>query len=388
MPDLLLTLHGTAFDMGRQHARQVRPVWPMLREVIASRLALLQTLGADHSQALLTAHQALEDLDRPLLDFLAGLAEGLALPVGDMVRYTLSSYLTDLHKVSGGRGQIQVDGCTTWAAAGPATVDGRPILAKNRDFHQDHLPLQCLAWVDPDDGYDFLTLGSAGSPHVYSSGINERGLAIADTHVLSTDIGPGLPRFSLMREVLQHHDNTQSALDYLRSVQHMGAGTLILADSRGHLAVCESGHTQSGYLEAEGGPFLSSTNHFVTPALISAWVEDEPPIFQGNSPARRNRVLAALQEDVGRVEAAWAQSLMTAHGSPQDAICRHPIIDPDQPQHPSLESSTISAVIFLPLGLPEDPLPSPALLLADGQPCRAPWSAWTVGRKAITTPNS
>ena len=86
MPDLLLTLHGTAFDMGRQHARQVRPVWPMLREVIASRLALLQTLGADHSQALLTAHQALEDLDRPQLDFLAGLAEGLALPVGDMVR--------------------------------------------------------------------------------------------------------------------------------------------------------------------------------------------------------------------------------------------------------------------------------------------------------------
>lgn len=376
MPDLLLTLHGTAFDMGRQHARQVQAVRPMLQEVIASRLALLQTLGANRSQALLAAHQALEEMDRPLLDFLAGLAEGLALPVGEMVRYTLSSYLTDLHKVSGGLVQAQIDGCTTWAASGPATADGRPILAKNRDFHQDHLPLQCLTWVRPDVGYAFLSLGSAGSPHVYSSGINERGLAIADTHVLSRDIGPGLPRFSLMREVLQHHDTTRSALDYLGSVQHMGAGTLILADSQGHLAVWESGHAQSGYVEAVGGPFLSSANHFVTPALADQWVENELPIFQGNSLARRARILAALGTDTGKVDPAWAKAMMTAHGTPQDAICRHPITDPDRPHHPGLESSTISTVLFLPLGLPDDP--TPGLLLAEGQPCRAPWSPWTV----------
>ncbi len=379
MPDLLLTLHGTAFDMGRQHAQQVQPVWPKLQEVIQARLGLLQRLGADLPRSLLPAHQALEEWDRPLLDFLAGLAEGLGRPVGDLVRYTLSSYLTDLHKVSGGRGQILPDGCTTWAASGPATADGRPILAKNRDYHQDHIPLQSLAWVDPADGYDFVSLGSAGSPHVFSSGINERGLVIADTHVLSTDIGPGLPRFSLMREVLQHHDSTGSALDYLRSVQHMGAGTLVLADVRGHLAVCESGHAQSGYLEAASGPFLASTNHFVTPPLADRWVEDEPPIFQGNSPARRTRILAALQADQGHVDSSWAKSLMTAHGTPQDAICRHPFIDPDQPHHPSLESSTIASILFLPQGLPDDP--TPALLLADGQPCLSPWTRWTVAAR-------
>lgn len=380
MPELLLSLHGSAFDMGRQHARQVRPVRPLVLEAIQLRLALLQRLGADHPKALLPAHQALEEMDRPLLDFLAGLAEGLLLSVGDLVRYTLSSYLTDLHKVTGGRGQVQPDGCTTWAASGSATVDGHPILAKNRDYHQDHLPLQSLARVAPDDGYNFLSLGSAGSPHVFSSGINERGLAIADTHVLSTDIGPGLPRFSLMREVLQHHDSTQSALDYLRSVQHMGAGTLILADSRGHLAVCESGHTQPGYLEAKNGPYLSSTNHFATPALVDHWVEDEPAIFVGNSPARRSRILAALQADAGRIDPAWAQAMMTAHGTPQDAICRHPIIDPDQPHHPSLESSTISTIIFLPLGLPD--APTPTLLLAEGQPCQSAWASWTVAKRA------
>lgn len=390
---LTLNLTGSPCEIGRQHGRQVLHLRPLLVQVIAGRLAELRRLDADRSQAFQPAREALEALDRPLLDFLVGLAEELALAYEDLLRYALSSYLKDLHKVSGGDGGAGlqastrptssirknlptldglVEGCTTWAAAGSTTRDGRPLLAKNRDYHQDHIPLQALARISPTHGYRAISLGSAGSPHVFSSGINERGLAVADTHVLSRDIGPGLPRFSLMREILERHDSTRSALDYLRSAQHMGAGTLILADARGHLAVCESGHRRSGYRESRYGAPLASTNDFVSPELTGQWIEDEPPLLQGNSPARRSRVLAALDASAGQVDVAWAQALMAAHGSAQDAICRHPLSS-DGPAQAVLNSSSISSIIFLPAGLPEASSTQPALLLAAGQPCQAEW---------------
>lgn len=389
MTILTLTLRGSAREIGRQHGRQIQHLRPRLMQVMAQRLESLRRLDADNPQVLRPALAALEELDRPLLDFLHGLADELNLNFDDLLRYTLSSYLNDLRKVrhslSGPDTGAATDGCTTWAASGALTGDGRPLLAKNRDYHRDHIALQHLARVAPADGYRFLSLGSAGSPHVFSSGVNERGLAVADTHVLSWDIGPGLPRFSLMRELLTHHADIASALDYLRSVQHMGAGTLILADAAGQLAVCESGHRRCGYLQAGPGQPLVSTNHFVTEELAGAWMEDEPPLLVGNSPARRQRVLDALSSLASPGDESWAVALMSAHGDAQNAICRHPLPDDSPLPHPSLDSSTISSVLFFPAGRACQPS-APGLRLAIGQPCTARWQEWSLASLPAPTP--
>jgi hypothetical protein len=188
--------------------------------------------------------------------------------------------------------------------------------------------------------------------------------------VLARDLGPGLPRFSLMREILERHATTASALAYLCSVQHMGGGTLLLADRAGHLALCESGHRESGFVEALNGA-LASANHFVTDPLAAQWVEDEPELLVGNSVARRGRVLAALAGSAGQVDAAWAQALMAAHGGPLDAICRHALVLDGTSPGLALDTSTISVAVYLPSGLAGRD--RPALLLAAGQPCEASW---------------
>ena len=84
------------------------------------------------------------------------------------------------------------------------TRDGAPILAKNRDYHPDHQPLQCLARVKPKLTAILLRLTSAGSPGVFSSGINSFGLAVVDTFIASSEIGPGIARYSLMMDILQN----------------------------------------------------------------------------------------------------------------------------------------------------------------------------------------
>ena len=368
-----LSVSGTPEEMGRQHGRQVRDLRDHLASTIAQRLADLRRLDAERPERLRPAVEALEELDIPLLAFLQGVASSLELDYGQVLRYTLSSYLRDLHE-AGAAGEVPMspsEGCTTWAASGFTTKGEVTLLAKNRDYHRDHIPLQALVQVAPASGYRYLAIGSAGSPDVFSSGINQRGLAVADTHVLSRDLGPGLARFSLMRELLQYHPDTRSGLDYLRSVPHMGGGTLILADRSGHLAVCESGHTASGWVECRQG-FLVSTNHFETEALAAQWIENEPPALQGNSPARHHRVTRALVESGGQVDVPWAQGLMTTHGSPLDALCRHPLTPQGQPPQPGLDSSTISSAIFLPAGLSPGQ-DRPTLLLAAGQPCQATW---------------
>lgn len=374
---LTLTLAGAPGEMGRQHGRQIEHLRPHLLGVIQQRLAELRRLGADDPAVVQPCLDLMAEADRPLLAYLTGLGEALAIEPRTFHLYTLSSYLRDLWKGQQAESAAPLplvpEGCTVWAASGPATADGRPLLVKNRDYHADHLPLQILARVAPADGHRYLSIGSAGSPEVFSSGINERGLAVADTHVLSRDIGPGLPRFSLMRELLTHHDSVASALDYLRSVPHMGAGTLMLADAGGALALCESGHRRCGYVVSNGEMALVNTNHFETPALAGQWIEDEPPALRGNSLGRRHRVLAAFQQGWGSVDLSWAQRLMATHGSPQDALCRHPLVGH---AGEGTDGSTISSAIFQPAGDARSALST--LWIAIGNPCRGAWKRWEV----------
>ncbi len=353
----ILELAGTHYEMGRQHGRQVRDLRPLLLRAIEERLGKLRQAGAETRPWAEELLAAWKEIAPTTLEMLKGIAEALRLDWEPFCQYTVASYLEDRST-----GAAQAEGCTVWAAAGAVTHDGAPILAKNRDYRLAHLPLQCLARARPAAGYPYVYVTSAGSPAVFSSGMNEAGLAVADTHVTSLDIGPGLARYSIEMELLEHHDTVQSALDYLRNVPHLGDGTLVLADTTGDLAVFETGHTHCGVVRSKDD-FVVSTNHFVTKRLRDLWVDSNPPQLRGNSQGRHARVTTALQVTRGRVNAGWAQELMTTHGGPQEAICRHPERQP--------RSGTISTVIFSPA--------EGILYFANGQPCQADFRRLSTG---------
>jgi hypothetical protein len=295
---------------------------------------------------------------------LRGIAEGLNLEWDPFFRYTIAHYLADrIQQPAYG------EGCTVWAASGSITRQGMPILAKNRDYRPEHQSLPCLARVQPARGYRYMYATSAGSPAVFSSGMNETGLAVADTRVTSCSVGPGLARYSAMMDILEHHSHVSSALDFLNRVPHLGEGTLTLIDRAGDMAVFEAGHAAQGILPPEND-FAVSTNHFRSPQLHDCWVDSYPPELRGNSQNRYARVVTALEAARGQVNVAWAQTLMADHGVPQPtaaersrhAICRHSECD--------TRSITISTTLFL----PRDRM----LLFAYGQPCQAPFQAWSV----------
>lgn len=360
----IIQLTGGYYEMGRQHAQQVRDLRPRIVRIMRQRLKGLEPYEAELKSYVAELASAWEEVAFPTLEMLRGIAEGLELKWELFFRYTIVSYLEDrLQRPAYG------EGCTVWAASEPITRHAIPILAKNRDTRPEHRFLPCLVRARPVGGYRYFYLTSAGSPAVFSSGMNEAGLAVADTRVTPRGVGPGVARYSVMMEILEHHSHIESALDYLRQAPHMGDGTLTLIDRMGDMAVFEAGHTICNIRWPEYG-FVVSTNHFCSPQLRDYWIDRSRPELSGNSQNRYTRVVAALQAAQGRVDADWAQALMADHGDRratiaqrrQHAICRHRNVDP--------LSTTVSTALYLPQ--------ERKLLFADGPPCRVPFHAWSV----------
>ncbi len=347
-----LTLQGDHYTMGRQHGHQVRRLRPLIVEAIEARFSQIEQYGPDaRFEALLReTRELLEEIDAPLLAMIRGQAEALEFEFDTLLRYDLVTYLLDYlvtHK------SPSSEGCTTWAATESAPAGGQPILVKNRDNRQERLPLQIVIHATPEAGYRYVCSGSAGSPGVFCAGINQAGLAVADTHVCSTDLGPGLPDYSLMMHILESHDSVASAVDYLRSAPRQGRNNLILADVRGHLAVFEIGHRNYGLFETHDGA-LVNTNHFVSPELRDCFVDANPPPKRGNSFHRYERVTRELNAAFGQIDAPFAQRLMASHDGPLASICRHAVADKD--------SATNSTSIFLPA--------QRTMLFCHGLPCQ------------------
>ncbi len=350
MKPLSLSLQGDHRDMGWQHGQQVLPLRGRVIEAMDARLRALGRREGEEA-TLRELEGAWQTIAPSTLAMLRGMAEALTLPFSRLFEYAVAAYLDDLR-----RGAVSSEGCTVWAASGSATRDGSPILTKNRDYATTHLPLQALAYAVRRQGYRYVYVTSAGSPGVFSSGMNERGLAVADTHVPSRDIGPGLARYTLMMDLLEQQAGVESALAYLREAPQMGSGNLVLADAEGGLAICENGYHRHGLIRPVEDA-LVATNHFASAELRGAYVEGRGGAH-ADSLARQEAVRAVLQAAHGGLDVEHAKALMARHAGQGPAICRHPAAE---------ESGTISSVIYLPA--------ERSFLFCHGFPCQGVYTS-------------
>ncbi|MGE5261763.1 MAG: C45 family autoproteolytic acyltransferase/hydrolase [Acidobacteriota bacterium] len=348
----VLSLQGNHYQMGLQHGKQVRDIRPLILSSIDTRLHGLRRTGGFDTAAMQEVRRVWSEQARSTLAMLEGIGEALDIPLERLFQYAIASYLEDLLL-----SRTLEDGCTVWAAAGRATQDGTPLLSKNRDYFDAHIPMRTIVYAAPHPGYRCLYITSAGSPGVFSSGMNEKGLVLADTHVASRDIGPGLARFTLMTDLLEQHAHVREAVSHLRSVTCMGAGNLVLLDAQGDMAVFENGFTRSGLITATDD-YLVATNHFVSEELANANML--PP---GSSPAydntrgRHATAQSLIKQARGTLDVKQAKEIASYHGS--TALCRH---------RPQNESDSISAAIYLPV--------ERQLLFCNGWPCQGSYETY------------
>ncbi|HSG36681.1 MAG TPA: C45 family peptidase [Paracoccaceae bacterium] len=280
---------------------------------------------------------------------LQGIADGFGLPDNDLFAHLHLGTLRDLKLGA----KLDGDGCSAWAVSdGP---DG-PIVVKNRDYSGLHLGIQRLtSHRGPDiKTGELICLGSLGSPAAYSSGINAKGLALADTQVSVAGHGVGWLRYFLMTRVLAISATVAEAVKFIKSVPHAGGGTLILADATGAVAAVE---LASRKVNIEQSALVWRTNHFVSEDLASETLLPESDKIAGNSADR----FAYLGRRLPDLTPGIPQSieLMKSH---RDAalgsapLCQHDVSEASQTLSTAIYSCSLRSMAF-----------------SQGNPCTGQW---------------
>jgi len=349
-----LRLVGGPRARGRAQAELCPDAVAHVRHAIAHRLEeTTLALARPDIRAFIDAqHAATQRLYPEILAEIAGIAEGFGVAATTLFDYLHCSSAADLAACV----EQRPDGCTALALTARG---GQALVAKNRDYRAEHIPIQrVMLHADPAwNGRQILVVGSLGSPGNFSSGMNSDGLAIADTASRTSDMGPGLHRYFLLTRLLVDCSDVDSALAAIRSTRHTGSGLLLLGDARGAVAAVELGHRNVGFEHRSSGR-VGRSNHFVTPAMAPRNLAVAGSMAAQTNSVRRfaalDRRLAALPEPPDRED---VRRLLGAHDADGgEAFCRH---------GGAHGSTTISGAIW--------DTAARSLLFASGNPCGAGW---------------
>lgn len=361
MKPLVIDARGTDLEIGTQHAQGALHLRAEVARWVEAALDLYPSGDPVTERRLDEVTETWQRLTPATLAQITGMAAVYELPERSLLTAALQTYLHSLDRVQG-----PSDGCTAVALSTP-----HPLLAKNRDNERRFLGMQTVLRVLPERGNGWLALSTAGAPGVHSSGLNTAGLCVADTHVPSSDVGPGVPRFATMMHLLEQCTTTGEALDYISRTPQMGLGTLTLLDADGHAAIVECAYSNSVVLhqtrsDGSGSGALVATNHFVTPALAATLLGPRAGTPSASSHARRNAVRATFsawavggppdESDVRQLMGSHADPTATASAEP-GSVCQH---------GQGLEAETISTAIYDPVERHLD--------LCLGTPCSEPFT--------------
>jgi predicted choloylglycine hydrolase len=337
---VVVRAHDSGRGLGVAHARATIHLRDQIADRVRRAVAENPLSNPTVARRLRAVESVLDRHSPDTLEQVAGMGSVLELPVDELLLAVLGTYLASAEgSASGSRRERRPDtGCSTFALTGLPEHGLGPVLCKNRDTDRSSLHLQTLLHVRPSGRHPWAALSTAGAPDVHSSGMNSEGLAVVDTHVPSTDVGPGLPRFVAMRRILEDCASTAEALELLRSVPLMGLGNLVLADPSGDIAVVECGHAEIGVVRPVHD-YVVATNHYVSPQLTPSNLPSPQSRYGADSRQRRAWLTHALEQiDPAAVRSDPAR-LLAHHGSDGSAsVC----VQVDE------GSATISTVVFRP----------------------------------------
>lgn len=337
LPLLVVRLRGSQEEMGEQHGRLLRGLggyepalafYPeMPSRLLFGDMPFLGMLAAPALDALLRRLER----DRPAA-FLArtrAFLEGLGRP-REASRFVLVMDLfQNLVSLAARLGFVPFakrmaacapPACSTLAAWGRSTADGRLRHARNFDFPGigvwDLAP--AVVFCDPDDGlrYGFATTRGGDTPGV--SAFNEAGIAFTAHTRLHYDVAfSGAAIIDLGHEIVRRAETLEEAIRIVRARPIASTWGLAISSARERRAVSvETTGRDVAVLEpAAGDDFVVTTNHYRDPALrrrevlvCAAW--------RVHSEGRARRLAEAAR--AGGLGSEALEALLGDHRDPED----------------------------------------------------------------------
>lgn len=227
----ILYLSGSPYEMGYQHGSLLRE---QVRASVKNAMAFIDRQAWIPIIGRWLVHRTLDRAWRQMAPFvpdryleeLQGLSDGAGVPF---------STLTRIHALP----DLMATTCSSFAAFGSATRDGRLIQIRNLDWaiQSDVQRFAAIFLLRPAGGQAFVNIGWLGFIGVIS-GINENQISVGEIGAETVDAHwKGIPMPFLQRQVLEEAQNLEDAVHIVQSTPRTGGYNYLFGDAKGKKAV-------------------------------------------------------------------------------------------------------------------------------------------------------
>lgn len=254
----IIFLQGSPYEMGRQYGMQAK-------DMIKRNFCLVAGDALkNYSEEQIVRRVALLTHEIPgktpeIDQIYQGIADGAGMSYGDIALINMQLWMSIPYLM-----------CSTVAAKGSATEDGKLIAGVNGDVTYNMSGYGVTLVVFPEDGNSFITLPQLAGQLGSNFAINEKGLIITFDGGESERDGDknfGYADFiSAMVYSVWKSDNAAEALDQLKRIKVAGGWIYLLGDSGGELMINE--HTWNKDAVRYPGDngekeYINAANHFI-----------------------------------------------------------------------------------------------------------------------------
>lgn len=291
-----------------------------------------------------------EEIIPNICEEIKGLAAGLNFSYEKFASWLLSMYgFGDEH------------GCTCFCFR---TAD-KTIFARNSDMFPSLKPTSESILYRPEEGNIFL--GHSTAMVSMEDGINEHGLAVGMTFLVSKHMKPGLNAGFLVRHILETCKSVNEAISLLKSLPISSTQNMVLADKAGEMVVIECSSQKVVVRKpVKGENFLIAANHFIGDTMQG---EHANPISNWyHSTERYDTVNKAMNENESYYSADYAQEIL---GGKHGFMCQY---------DKALNFDTLWSVVY--------DLNELKILRAEGNPSKVKFKedtrlSWGISKKAL-----
>ncbi|CAM3390158.1 C45 family peptidase [Zobellia roscoffensis] len=213
--------------------------------------------------------------------------------------YPRVMYFHGAHDIGHALQDLALVGCSSFAAWGNHTEDGKLLIARNLDFYvgDDFAKNKIIAFVSPDQGHKFMSVTWGGMIGVVS-GMNDQGLTVT--------INAGKSKFPLVaktpislvtREILQYASTIEEAIAIAKKREVFVSESIFVGSAKDKkAALIEVSPNNFGVYEVENGNQLVCSNHFQSAAYADD-KKNKKHILESHSQYRYERMEELLEEE-------------------------------------------------------------------------------------------
>lgn len=190
-------------------------------------------------------------------------------------------------------------GCTSILAYGDATPDNDLLHGRNFDSigigYWDKYPM--IAHIEPENGFKYVSVSSAGMAGAVISGMNEKGITYALHQSYTKEYDDNnMPILALGTMVLKYADTLSKAQDIIKNAKAVGGWSIVVSDSKikdGFVAeICAS----EVFFRSSDRDLLVCTNSYLLPDLYEKEIVVSPLLSLSSSQRYQRAIQLAGKE--------------------------------------------------------------------------------------------